>query len=128
MVVRQERVWAWVYVGSWMTVIFTLSSIPDLRSGLLPLWDLILRKIAHVAEFAVLGWLMFRAFKVGGLTRIRAAVLAAVISAFFAGTDEWHQSFVTGRNGSPLDVLIDSVGVISGIAARLRLARPLYRS
>lgn len=125
---RKEHFTAWVYVSGWMTVIFALSSIPDLHSGLLPLWDLILRKIAHVAEFAVLGWLMFRAFEVGGLTRIRAAVLAAVISAFFAGTDEWHQTYVIGRNGSPLDILVDSVGVIGGVAARLRFIQPAGRS
>lgn len=112
----------------WMAVIFVLSSIPDLHSGLLPLWDLILRKIAHVAEFAVLGWLMFRAFEVGGIPRTRAAVFAAVISVFFAGTDEWHQTFVTGRHGSPLDVLVDSVGVIGGVAARLRLIEPSGRT
>ncbi|MBI4090274.1 MAG: VanZ family protein [Candidatus Kerfeldbacteria bacterium] len=122
--VQPQRMWAWVYVGGWITVIFSLSSIPDLRSGLLPLWDLILRKIAHVAEFVVLGWLMFRAFEVGSIPRMRAVVLAAVLSAFFAGTDEWHQSFVTGRNGSPLDALIDSLGVIVGVAARLRLTGP----
>ncbi|MBI4093311.1 MAG: VanZ family protein [Candidatus Kerfeldbacteria bacterium] len=114
----------WIPVVLWMAVIFTLSSIPDLKSGLQPLWDLILRKIAHVVEFAVLGWLTFRAFEVSGLPRTRAVVLAAVLSAGYAGTDEWHQTLVAGRHGAPIDAAIDLVGVLSGLAIRRRMTAP----
>ncbi|MBI4426755.1 MAG: VanZ family protein [Candidatus Kerfeldbacteria bacterium] len=124
MTLSQQRLWAWVYVSGWMTVIFIWSSIPDLRSGLLPLWDIILRKIAHLAEYAILGGLMFRAFEVSGLPRARAVVLAAVLSAGYAGIDEWHQTFVPGRHGAPVDAAIDLVGVLSGLAIRRRMTAP----
>ena len=38
------------------------------------------------------------------------------ISLVYAVTDEFHQTFVDGRNGTPVDVLIDSIGI--AIAAR----------
>ena len=51
------------------------------------------------------------------LRRRRAPVLLAlVISIGYAATDEFHQSFVAGRHGSPVDVLIDSAGVALAIA------------
>jgi hypothetical protein len=41
-------------------VIFGFSSIPSLGDGL-GTWDLVLRKLAHAAEYAVLGALLMRA-------------------------------------------------------------------
>ena len=77
-----------------MGIIFALSSQPDLNSGL-GSWDTVLRKLGHMAEFGLLWWLWRRALG-------RPAVAAAVALAYGA-TDEWHQSFVSGRVGSPLD-------------------------
>ena len=49
---------AWLPVVVWAAVIFTLSSIPSLGTGL-GAWDTVLRKAGHMAEFAVLGALLF---------------------------------------------------------------------
>ena len=51
---------------------------------------------------------------------------AAGITLAYAATDEFHQSFVTGRNGTPADVLIDAVGV--AIAAALYARRRSTRA
>lgn len=67
-----------------------------------------LRKIAHVAEYAVLGALLARA--------TARANLAFALGTLYAISDEIHQSFVPGRAGSPLDVAIDAVGVTIGVA------------
>ena len=40
----------------------------------------------------------------------RAALLAFLIASLYAVTDEYHQTFVEGRNGSPIDWAIDSAG------------------
>lgn len=93
-----------------MAVIFVLSSIPDLRSGLQPLWDAILRKFAHAAEYAVLSWLFFRALRQPGLKNEFAAVLSIGFSVLYAASDELHQAFVPGRHGAPLDMVIDTLG------------------
>jgi VanZ family protein len=97
----------WLPVVAWAAVIFTLSSIPDLGTGL-GTWDLVLRKLAHATEYAILGALLLRA-----VGRPGAAALAAVA---YAASDELHQHFVSGRHAAPLDIAIDAVGVLAGIA------------
>ena len=103
----------WGPVVAWAGLIFALSSIPDLGTGLGG-WDLVLRKIAHALEFAVLGFLLLRA--------IGHEALALAAGIAYAVTDEVHQSFVPGRHGSVWDVLLDSVGVALGVLF-LRRAR-----
>ena len=97
----------WLPVVAWATLIFAFSSVPDLGTGLGG-WDLVLRKIAHTAEYAVLGALLVRA--------TGHAWLAFALGVLYAMSDEVHQTFVAGRHGSPLDVAIDAVGVAVGIA------------
>jgi VanZ family protein len=105
---------AWLPVVAWAALIFTLSSIPDLGTGLGG-WDLLLRKIAHVAEYAVLGALLMRA--------VGSDLPAAAIGIAYAATDEVHQVFVPGRHGAVLDVLVDAVGVLIGVYLLGRAAR-----
>jgi VanZ family protein len=104
----------WLPIVAWAALIFVLSSIPDLGTGLGG-WDLVLRKIAHAAEFAVLGALLVRA--------LLAPWPAFLLGAAYAVSDEVHQSFVPGRMGSPLDVAIDAVGVGLGVVLWQRLTR-----
>jgi VanZ family protein len=105
---------AWLPVAAWAAVIFALSSVPDLGTGLGG-WDLLLRKLAHAAEFAILGALLLRA--------LGRPLAAFVLGTAYAVSDEIHQAFVAGRVGSPVDVAIDAVGVAVGIALGLRLLR-----
>lgn len=107
------RLWGPVLV--WAAVIFAFSSVPDLGTGL-GTWDLVLRKLAHAAEFAVLGALLQRA-----LGSARAAVLLGIA---YAVSDELHQVFVPGRLGSPVDVAIDAVGVAAGVFLWRRYRAP----
>jgi VanZ family protein len=112
-----SRLRAWLPVIAWCAVIFAFSAVPSLGTGLGG-WDLVLRKLAHVAEFAVLGALLARAL---GRTWV-----AFALGVLYAASDEVHQSFVAGRAGRPLDVAIDAGGVALGIVAwrRLRPAAP----
>ena len=63
----------WLPVVAWAAVIFAFSSIPSLSSGL-GVWDTVLRKGAHITEYAVLGALLYRA-----LGRETAALAAAIL-------------------------------------------------
>jgi VanZ family protein len=101
----------WLPVVLWAAVIFTFSSIPSLNSGL-GTWDTVLRKSAHLTEYALFGALLLRAFG--------RAFPAFAVGVAYAATDELHQHFVRGRHASPVDVLIDAVGITVGIYA-LRL-------
>jgi VanZ family protein len=109
---RSRLLTVWLPVLVWAAVIFTFSSIPSLSSGL-GTWDTILRKGAHVTEYAVLGGLLYRA-----LGREPLALAAGIA---YAATDELHQHFVRGRHASPVDVAIDAVGVAVGMLLWLRL-------
>ncbi len=104
---------AWLPVVLWAAVIFSFSSIPDLGTGLGG-WDLLLRKLAHMTEYAVLGFLLLRA-----LGRELPAVVAGVA---YAVTDEIHQTFVPGRHGVWYDVVVDGVGILIGVYALGRVA------
>ena len=103
---RSRAVSLWLPVLLWAALIFALSSVPSLGTGL-GTWDLVLRKLAHVGEYAVLGALLLRA-----LARPWAALALGIA---YAVSDELHQTFVPGRAGTPLDVAIDAVGVALGI-------------
>jgi len=106
----------WLPVAAWAALIFALSSIPSLGTGL-GTWDLVLRKLAHVGEYAILGALLLRAL---GRQRLAAAFALGVA---YAVTDEYHQTFVEGRSGTATDVAIDAAGVALGILAWRRLRR-----
>jgi VanZ family protein len=100
-----------------MGLIFFLSAQPDLSSGLGD-WDLVLRKLAHMAEYAALFVLWRRALPG------TSPWAAAAIAVGYACTDEYHQSFVEGRHGAPIDVLIDAAGVgVGWVTSRLLPAR-----
>jgi VanZ family protein len=96
----------WAPVALWAGLIFGLSSVPNLGTDL-GTWDLVLRKLAHFGEYAVLGLLLVRA-----LGRELLAVAAGVA---YAATDELHQHFVRGRHAAFRDVAIDSAGVLAGL-------------
>ena len=90
-----------------MAVIWILSAQPDLRSGLDADWDLVLRKLAHMVVFGTLFLTLWRALRWRGAR----ALPAGVLTVLYAVSDELHQTTVAGRHGSPVDVLIDAVGV-----------------
>jgi VanZ family protein len=109
---RSRLLTVWLPVVVWAAVIFTLSSIPSLSTGL-GTWDTILRKGAHLTEYAVLGGLLYRA--------LGREPLALAVGIAYAATDELHQYFVRGRHASPVDVAIDAVGIAVGMLLWLRL-------
>ena len=100
----------WFPVLIWTGFIFILSSLPNLKSGLEQ--DFILRKIAHILEYAILTFLLFRAGISAGWQIKKAIILSIIIAFLYALTDEYHQTFVSGRQGRLKDVGFDSIGVL----------------
>jgi hypothetical protein len=99
-----------------MAAIFALSAQPDLTTGL-GAFDLVARKLAHAFEFGLLWWLWLRALG------FRAPWAAAAIAVAYAIGDEYHQTFVPGREGTSIDVAIDCAGVAIAWALDRRLRR-----
>jgi VanZ family protein len=106
-----------------MAIIFYLSSQPSTAEY--PAWEVVLRKVGHAGGYALLAFAWWRAFR--GLMpadRGSMAILAAVaVSVLYAASDEVHQAFVPNRHGTPLDVLIDSLGIAAVAIFAVRLSR-----
>lgn len=110
----KEETGHWIFVGLWAGLIWTFSSLPDFQSNFSELWDFIVRKIIHAFEFGILALFLFRA---SCLSRPRRSmgpslIFAILVSILYAVTDELHQTFVPGRVGSPIDVVIDVMGIL----------------
>ena len=115
-----KRLSLWAPPVVLMGAIFLVSAQPDLDSGL-GLADTIGRKLVHFGEYALLTFLSWRALRTR--TTHRTAVLAALlIASAYAVSDEYHQSFVEGRAGTPIDWAIDTAGA-AAIALRLQSRR-----
>ncbi|MEK7307815.1 MAG: VanZ family protein [Nitrospirota bacterium] len=101
----------WFPAVLWAGVIFYFSSIPDLKSGLE--YDFFLRKAAHITEYFIFTFLLYRAFSGSfSINPLRLFMYPAVLSFLYAVSDEIHQYFILGRNCAAQDVLIDGLGII----------------
>ncbi len=87
-----------------MALIFGLSAQPDLGTDFGTI-DVVLRKLSHVTIYAIL-WLT-----VARAATWRRPVATTLFTLLYACSDEWHQSFIDGRHGTPVDVAIDAVGM-----------------
>jgi VanZ family protein len=98
-----------------MGLIFYLSAQEAVGPDL-PAWT---RPVAHFSEYALLaalwGWAL-----APSLGR-HALPAAAAISLLYAISDEYHQSFVEGRDSDAVDVLVDAIGIACGLLAVDRL-------
>ena len=110
----------WLWVVLWAGLIFILSSIPRLESGLEQ--DFLLRKLAHIFEYFVLTWFLYSAFSSHYLEvnkkhppHRQALLFVLLLAVFYAVSDELHQTFVFGRSGNLRDVAIDLVGILTAI-------------
>lgn len=74
-----------------------------------------IRKFAHMAEYAVCGMLMFAVLAGYRKRDGRLYLLALLLTALYAATDEVHQLFVPGRAGRLTDVGIDTTGAALGL-------------
>jgi len=107
-----------------MGVIFYFSA--QTSSGDHAWWDVILRKLGHVTGYALLTTLWWWALR--GVTG-RPLLIAVCIAFAYACTDEFHQTFVSGRTGTPVDVAIDSIGMaIAALLIDLRRKTPGSRT
>lgn len=135
----------WLPVLAWMALIFSVSGdsksahrssrliepfvrwlFPDVGDETVWTVVLVVRKCAHLTEYAVLALLLWRALRelTGGVGwSWRVARNAWVCVIVYAITDEIHQTFVPNRQGSVWDVLIDSIGGAAGLLALWALGR-----
>src|SRR5438105_15551404 len=126
----------WLALPIWLSVIFVGSTnlmsaehtsrfvVPFLlwlRPGMSPhtIWVILvlMRKCAHVTEYAVLALLLWRALRSIPILRAKMLmVFGAVVlgCALFAATDEFHQTFVRSRTPSVRDLLLHIAAAMLG--------------
>ena len=121
----------WLPVVVWIAVIFTLSTdtfsaehtgsvleyiivhtVGQVETRTFEYIHFITRKLAHVTEYGVLGFLLFRAWRGDDTGGWRAAWVRQALGIVMgvAAVDEFHQSFVLSRGSSPWDALLDTLG------------------
>lgn len=140
-----RRLWHFIYFWLppllWMGLIFMVSSdgnsfnrssrligpfvhwlFPDAAPATVENVVVAVRKLAHVTEYACCAILLWRALRrhTARDTRPwswREPALSLLIVFAYAITDEWHQTFVPGRQGAVHDVLLDTLGGALGLFA-----------
>jgi len=76
--------------------------------------DFVIRKIAHVTEYAVLSVFVSRSLVITAYSPPKLRVLATIITSIYALSDEFHQSFVPSRGATYTDVMWDTLGASIG--------------
>ncbi len=125
---------SWIVVFLWMLLIFILSSQVAVESDGLSLGitdrligafgslsqvnvetiNHILRKGAHFSAYLLLAIFCSKASRQSGISGLKGFILVFSLCVIYAISDEIHQLFVEGRSGLPSDVVIDSLGALTG--------------
>lgn len=141
-----EALWlvllAWLPAVLWIGVIYLFSDQPysgELSERYLGVWNIAVRKIAHLTEYAILFLLLHKALlagppasapagsapppRLGSAGKSYSGLRALTLATAYALADEWHQACVPGRTGTGLDVFVDSAGGCLGWAAWYLISR-----
>lgn len=114
----------------WMLLIFTMSSFDATESANqsnfivniitnifkienIEVLSFIIRKLAHFTEYLILGFLTINMLNKNDISK--KYLISILICLIYATSDEIHQIFVPGRACQIRDVLIDSIGSITGV-------------
>ena len=103
----------WLPILLYCLLIFIQSSFP--ASEHVPEFDFS-DKLLHVGAYAVLGFLLYRAFSAmdKGATTVRLIAMSIFLTALYGASDEIHQYFVPSRSAEFLDFAADAIGGILG--------------
>ena len=75
----------------------------------------VIRKIAHYSIYTLVGILLMALMSTYKIKELDRIAISMIIGVIYAATDEIHQAFVPGRGPLVTDVILDSIGVLTGI-------------
>lgn len=101
----------------WAIVIFTFSSFPTGNTSTIHWKDFLIKKMAHIIEYALFTVFAYRAFYNTGAKKSTALKCGVLLAVLYGITDELHQNFTPGREPNVRDVVFDTIG--ASIAAFL---------
>lgn len=99
----------------WAIVIFLFSNHPSVRASSIQLEDFVIKKTAHMIEYAIFTILVYRAFLNSNVKPQKALLLSFLVAILYAASDEFHQSFTPGREPTVRDVIFDTIGSVLAI-------------
>lgn len=110
-----------------ITIIADIFNVQENRETFLDIGEQIVRKLAHLGIYTSLGiWSI--AFILTFNIKLKWQVIITIIwGIIYAITDEFHQTFSTGRHASINDVVIDTFGVILGLLLVLLVIKIYYK-
>jgi VanZ family protein len=122
----------WTITIAWMALIFNFSQAQfssDVTKQYFGDMNFGLRKLGHVSEYAILMILLVWSARTTWprTTWLARALCCWVFCVMYAGTDEWHQSYVHGRSAAVADVMLDASGALIGYLL-LKLFNALFRT
>lgn len=85
------------------------------KENIVKKYQLITRKMAHITAYFILGILTITLFIDLYGFNYKTVIITLTICFLYACSDEIHQLFINGRNGSFIDILIDTTGAILAI-------------
>ncbi len=112
----KRLIFFWLPPVVWMSLIFFLSSFHKIQVTEVDWANFTTRKLAHFVEYYVLYLLFYRAIKgTTGFGLKKALLFTFFLTFFYALSDEYHQTFISGRTGKLFDIGVDAAGALTGI-------------
>ncbi len=105
----EKILYLWLPVIFWCGLIFFVSSLQTLPKISETAFDVFIKNLAHFLEYAILFFLIQRALE----NKPKKFRTAFNLSTLYAFSDEFHQSFVPGRQPSLMDISIDIMGMLA---------------
>ncbi len=120
-----RRLALWVPAAAHMAFIFYLSTQSDPMPAITRVvWD----KALHTSGYMCLGLLFARGLSGEGLRSWRLWIIATAVGALYGASDEWHQSFVDGRDSDIHDWFADLIGSAAGSLVFIAILRLWQRA
>lgn len=113
----KQKLNLWLPVLIWAAVIFTFSSLPINQPAPFSLTDFIVKKTAHMTEYAILYFLVWRALSNRGTIKDKSLLWKIlIVTILYAASDELHQTLIPGREGTLRDVGFDTIGMLISLS------------
>jgi VanZ family protein len=111
---KNKKLFIWSAAVIWMAVIFSLSSVRGSGYHSPNTLYFIERKSFHIIEYFILFILFYEAFS-RDFKFNKSLAFSAILAFIYGISDEWHQTFVFGREGTTRDAVIDLAGILAAL-------------
>lgn len=108
--------------------IFTSKDITEeQKNELIEKLDPMIRKLAHFSLYTIGGILILLYINIYKLEESKKIVYSIAIGSIYSCTDEIHQIFIPGRSGEFTDVMLDSIGIATGVCICLTIIKVINK-